>query len=369
LMKGLAPIPGWLGDYDWQGFYPNGQASAFPRLIDPAEGWLASANQKPMGLSDSTFTGAEFTRPYRFDRIVDLIKASPRHDLKTFAAMQGDQRSLIMAKLVQALLRNLAGADPTSLTPELLKLQAWAEEGLAPSPAFPQGAGAAMSAKLEEPLLATLWVDAFRRELLMDEIGDALFAAFEAQRLKTDIVLQALTLPAYAHWCDKIGTQARENCSDLVSSSLKLARAEMARRVKTLGGTSSWGAHHAMLFEHRPLGKHAQLGSWFNVHEPVGGDATTVFATRHEPWHAKDPVASQFGPGFRSRYDLADLEQSEYVIAPGQVGHVLSPYYEHLTKAWVEVRGVQIATEPAKFQRDSIGLTTLYRTPLYRTPQ
>ena len=40
------------------------------------------------------------------------------------------------------------------------------------------------------------------------------------------------------------------------------------------------------------------------------------------------------GSGFRALYDLADLQESRFIIAGGQSGHPLSPFYGNLLEAW-----------------------------------
>jgi penicillin amidase len=40
------------------------------------------------------------------------------------------------------------------------------------------------------------------------------------------------------------------------------------------------------------------------------------------------------GPGFRAVYDLADLDNSRFMIATGQSGNPLSPHYGDLAERW-----------------------------------
>ena len=46
------------------------------------------------------------------------------------------------------------------------------------------------------------------------------------------------------------------------------------------------------------------------------------------------PFADIHGPGLRAVYDLADLDQSLFVIATGQSGNPLSPYYRDFVRLW-----------------------------------
>ena len=40
---GLLPVPGWTGDYEWQGYVPFENR---PHMINPAKGYFATANNK-----------------------------------------------------------------------------------------------------------------------------------------------------------------------------------------------------------------------------------------------------------------------------------------------------------------------------------
>ena len=51
------------------------------------------------------------------------------------------------------------------------------------------------------------------------------------------------------------------------------------------------------------------------------------------------------GAGFRAVYDLADLEQSRFMIATGQSGNPLSNHYGSLSIRWRDGQTVSLAPE------------------------
>jgi len=52
------------------------------------------------------------------------------------------------------------------------------------------------------------------------------------------------------------------------------------------------------------------------------------------------------GASFRAVYDLADLERSLFVVAPGQSGHVLSPLARNFVQRWRDGAMITMAAQP-----------------------
>jgi penicillin amidase len=52
------------------------------------------------------------------------------------------------------------------------------------------------------------------------------------------------------------------------------------------------------------------------------------------------------GPELRGVYDLADLDRSRFVIAPGQSGNLLDPHAGDFLQRWRAGDTVQLGPEP-----------------------
>ncbi|MDQ3966232.1 MAG: penicillin acylase family protein, partial [Actinomycetota bacterium] len=85
--RGDRPVPGWDGEHEWEGFVPFEE---LPKNFDPEEGHVASANEAPETEDGAGPISGIYLPGYRKDRIEELLRATDRHSLETFRAIQGD---------------------------------------------------------------------------------------------------------------------------------------------------------------------------------------------------------------------------------------------------------------------------------------
>ncbi len=92
----LLPVPGWTGEHDWTGTLPYERN---PRLLNPASGFIATANNR-QGLDSLSLVISpdRWEDPYRAQRITELIEARSDHDAESMRAIQLDVRSAFIAR-------------------------------------------------------------------------------------------------------------------------------------------------------------------------------------------------------------------------------------------------------------------------------
>jgi penicillin G amidase len=73
----------------------------------------------------------------------------------------------------------------------------------------------------------------------------------------------------------------------------------------------------------------------------VGGDDATIARAGLAP----DTLEAVHGPEFRGVYDLADLEASRFVVAPGQSGNPFSRLARNFLPRWRDGETVTLAAE------------------------
>jgi penicillin amidase len=66
--------------------------------------------------------------------------------------------------------------------------------------------------------------------------------------------------------------------------------------------------------------------------------------------------AAVHGASFRGVYDLANLERSLFVVAPGQSGHVLTPLARNFVQLWRDGAMIMI---PAQSDAVAVRLTLM----------
>ncbi len=75
---GMVPVPGWTGEYEWQGFIPYDE---LPYTYNPPQGFIATANNKIVGDDYPYRITEEWDPGYRAERIVDLLSKNDHVDI------------------------------------------------------------------------------------------------------------------------------------------------------------------------------------------------------------------------------------------------------------------------------------------------
>ncbi len=101
----LLPVPGWDEENDWRGYIPFDE---LPRIYNPPEGAIASANNRITDSSYPYYLSHFFEPPHRFRRIGELLSAREKHSVEDLAAMHLDDVSLHAKELIVTLTSELA---------------------------------------------------------------------------------------------------------------------------------------------------------------------------------------------------------------------------------------------------------------------
>jgi len=336
-LKGQAPAPGWDAKYDWDGFIAF---EDLPQSYNPAAGSIVTANHKIVPDNYPHYITSEWSLPYRADRIQQLLDATPKHTLQSFAKIQADTVSLQVREILPWLLKTKAsGADAQQV---LQQLGRW---------------DANMAIESAEPLIVSAWLRELGRLIYADELGE-LFNSEWAHR--ADFMVHVLAdTGGQGHWCDNVNTPAKETCADLLPKALDLALADLKRRYGDDRKQWRWGEAHFALSEHRPFGRQPQLAKFFDIRVPSPGDTYTVDVGRNTLNNEAAPYASRHAASFRSIYDLADLDKSVYIHSTGQSGNLLSPLYKNFAERWARVEYIPMSMNRSDALADTLGTLKL----------
>jgi penicillin amidase len=91
-----------------------------------------------------------------------------------------------------------------------------------------------------------------------------------------------------------------------------------------------WGEVHQAVFANPFMRSLPVIGRLFTFRIDSPGDDTTI--DRGVP--SRGNYESMHGPGFRAVYDLANLDRSQFVLAPGQSGNPLSAHAGDFLQRW-----------------------------------
>jgi penicillin amidase len=320
-LKGMAPAPGWLAKYDWDGYIPFAE---LPRALNPPSGAIVTANHRIAPRGYPHFITSEWQPPYRADRIRALLDAGPKHTVNSFARIQADVVSPAMRELLPRLLATRPRSEDARRA--LAMLGKW---------------DGTMAGDRPEPVIAWGWWRALARAIYADELGDAFRPNWRARA----VFLAKVLMGGAAEWCDDVRTPVQETCEEVLALSLESALADLKSRYGADMRGWRWGPAHEAVHEHRPFGRHPLLSYLFDIRVPTPGDAYTVNVGRSNFFDDARPFASRHAASLRAVYDLADLEKSLFIHSGGQSGNLLSDHYDAYTAAWARNEYIPMATE------------------------
>ncbi len=339
---GMWPTPGWLAESDWTGFVPY---EDLPRILDPEQGWIGTANNKIAAPVGKEVLTQDWEDPFRYNRLAALIEATPKHDIRSFAAMQGDDLDLAMRDSIKLLTR-LKGyaAENQGLVEQMAK---WDVQ---------------MRGDAAEPLIAVAWVRHFERQILSDDLGKD-YKDFERRR--PTFVLNVLGDAALgARWCDRITTVGKhETCAEIADLALQDARTELSKRFGVNSASWRWDKAHVVVHEHVPFSKVPLLARLFEQRTPMGGGADALHSA-HPDYERDDQFEATLSQSYRGIFDLADLDNSQYVIPTGQSGNPLSKHFRDMQPLWRDMKYITIPTDRSVIEKD--GVDHLVLTPAKR---
>jgi penicillin amidase len=311
---GAWPADGADGKHDWIGW---AQGSELPHILDPASGRLVNANDRVAPPGFPVWLGQDWYGDWRARRIRGMLEAKPVVSPADFARMQLDTVSLLARDALPRLLA-VKVDDPLAARAQAL-LRGWNGDMARNSP---------------QPLIVDAWLRRFHT-LLLQEID----VPADAVAPWPEFVSYALK-PAAAHLCGG-------DCDRLLARALRESTEELAEDYGTDPTAWRWGQAHQALFENPILSRLPLLRRIGTVRYAAPGDDTTVDAGGI----GQGPV-SQFadvhGPAYRGVYDLADLDRSRFVVAPGQSGNPFSPLAANFLRRWRDGGSVTLGPEPAR---------------------
>jgi penicillin amidase len=307
----LLPVEGWREESEWRGYVPFAE---LPRLYNPCEGVVATANHRIADASYSHFLSDLFEPPYRINRIKEFLATKTTFSVAEMAALQGDLISLHAKELIRALKTDLQQAsiafpDLSEIANRMLR---W---------------DGSCGAESTEAALFHVFHHRLMANLLIPTLGEDLFSAYiEVFNECLGPVDQILRDPS-SIWFANSSRRA------LVTKSLRDTADELGGLFGADVNQWQWGRLHALTVDH-----HMSRVKIFKPLLSIGpfassGDNVTVNMGFHR--HS-DPYRHTVGASTRLITELETPPRLKAVLLPGQSGHPFSPHYADQTNQWRE---------------------------------
>lgn len=316
--RGLLPVPGWKDQYQWEGFRTIDE---LPRIVDPEQGYVATANHNILPENYPHDLGFDWSNPYRFERIDEVLKGKQKFSIEDFKKLQHEETSLPARQLIPMLadLPDGAASDARAL------LADWD---------FVLDKDSAAAALFE------VWIRKLPGKYAMSQVPPA------AQQL----VERNLTTLRLLDGLRELSDSERRM---VLSETLEEAWAETRQKLGEQASAWRWGDLHQIEFRH-PLASTAARREVFNLGPfERGGDGNTPNATGGRGF------SQSSGASYRHILDTADWNRSVFTSTPGQSGMPGSPHYDDLASKWANHEYL-----PLPFSRKAVEAATRHRLML-----
>lgn len=335
--EGRLPAPAWTNEYGWKGYIPF---KDWPQRFNPEEGYIVTANDKPVGPDYPYFISADWAPPNRARRIEQLLRDRvSKGELLTLdyvSRMQGDTTDLS----VRGLLDYLKQVSPNGAEQQraLGHLRAWEGD---------------MAAGSRGAAIFFVWARHLREGLF----GARLQGAWNKQRQRAEIdriisntsydqILRALT-ERPSSWCGGAADDAAAPCAPLLSHSLDMTLKELRKLRGSDMESWRWGDIHQTFYEHLPFSQINLVGSVFERKIPSGGSPDTINVA-NAVYQKSTGYDQTFSAGFRQVIQVKGAATRHlYMNSTGQSGNVLSAHYDDMIEPFRDVRFYALNGQPA----------------------
>jgi penicillin amidase len=316
------PVPGWTGDHEWEGYIPFNE---LPRGINPEQGYVATANNRPVGDDYPYYIALDFTPGFRVRRVTDGLLALDRPSAAEMAAVHREMVS-IPAQAYVDFLKDVEPRSPASAEARERLIQ-W---------------DAKMDAGRVEPTIYSAFRDALLKEVLEINLGaDLAKASWNPEGRGLGLFIGRLK----ARLVEAIGQDDRrwlapgDTWRDIMSRALAKGVDDLIQRLGANQDDWRWDRLHQARPKHTLSAAYPEMADLLDPPAiPHSGDGDTPLAGSY----AAANFATVTGLSVaRYAYDLADWENSLWVVPLGSSGHPGSPHYHDQSETW---RRVEMAT-------------------------
>ena len=306
---GQLPVPGDSSEYGWSGYIPYDE---LPTIINPEEGFIATANNKIVSEDYPYHITDLWAQPYRYERIVELLRASDALTADDMMAIQMDTVNLYAKEFLPQFITSIEKLDEEKQYTDILaSLKEWDYNE---------------TVDASQPLIFNLLIEHLKDNIFRSAIPDEVYKMMQGKYQIMDNLLREGYAGEEGAWLTRAGGVDVVVYNSFIDT---LNRLE-GMYPDVAYEDWRWGDYHQLTFDH-PLAVNPLFERFFTPEKmAVGGSRTTVMA-------AGNPASGEVDHGASWRFvaDLADVSRAYHIVGPGQSGHFKSDWYKDQVDDWV----------------------------------
>ena len=306
---GQLPVPGDSSAYGWDGYIPYDE---LPRVVNPAEGFIATANNEIIDESYPYHITKFWAQPYRYERIAEVLSEGNHFTAEDMMNLQRDQKNLYAGEFLEEMIGSIEAEDTERKYAEILEvLRDWDYYDAVDEAA---------------PLIFHKWMKQLPIVMLSKEMPEDVYKMFPGKGQITDQMLRAGYASESSEWVTEYG-----GINKWVYDSFEQSIADTSEVFGDKVENWRWGDYHQLAFPHA-LSSASPIFEYFlnPKKREIGGSNITVQAAAF-----KEDGTVNHGAPWRFVADLADLSKAYHVVGPGQSAHMKSEWFHSQVDDWV----------------------------------
>ncbi len=315
--------------YTWGKWIPR---EHLPKALNPPRGFLASANQPPVGEDYPYYLAGKYAGWERSLRINEVLKAGSDFTPQDMMDLQRDNLNLRARTVLPTVIAALKTANLSlAETRDLEILSAWDYRNQ------PNSVAAAIFDRLWKEIEIAIWEDDLNRP--------------EGRLLQppADVTLRMLLESEESPFFDNRLTEAKESRVDILARAMESTHQALTAELGALSEAWEWGRARGTDIRH--LARIKGLGRLGLI---SGGGADIVNATQKHQ-----------GPSWRMVVELGPQVRARGIYPGGQSGNPGSAHYDHFVDDWLAGRYYELIflQSPREAHPQLQGTTMFRRTP------
>ena len=317
-VNGWLPVAGWTGEHEWQGDIPFEE---LPVSINPTEGYIATANNRPVGDDYPHYIAVDFTPEFRVKGVTQGLKSLTKPAAPDMAKVHAWR----LSQPALAYLAVLPSIEPEDALSAIARERLLAWDGT-------------MDAHRVEPTIYSAMRDALLKELLecnlTPELAHAAWHPADrglgsfGNRLKARMVEMLRN-------DDRSLLAEGDNWPDAISRALAQGVANLKVRLGDDPDGWAWSRIHRAVPRHTLSAAHPELDGLLDPPDiPHSGDGDTPLQGGYSP--ATFATVTSLSVA-RYAYDTSNWDGSLWVVPLGSSGHPGSPHYHDQSETWRKV--------------------------------
>jgi penicillin amidase len=324
---------------DWTGFLP---VERYPFARNPAQGFLASANQQPVDPKVNPFYfGADWYSPWRAMRINQLLRADSQVTPDAMRRFQTDPGSVRAMAFLPPLVAAAKRSSDDRVLQAARRLEAWDGRYVRESEAA--GLFEAVMGKLT-PLV---WDELIPPRLPGDSIPPSRPAV-----VPEDAILLGLMADSLNPWWDNRTTGPVEHRDGILAQAVRAGYDEMVRQWGAPGENWRWERVHRANIWHL-----LRLPGLSALNLGVQGGPSTL---------SPSPGAGTHGASWRMVVELGDQVSASGIYPGGQSGNPASARYDDRLVKWLNgsLDSILFPRNPEEIPAGRLGSTLILHPPV-----